>query len=147
VRTPVNIFVDDALGRVFTTRVNSNELYLYKRSIAITEICRETGMFDGIIYPTLAMRANTDNLALLPEVEDTKLELVRTEFYHVEEVDEVNFLYKMKLVDTATSLSATGEIAWKGRGDRWPSAYQPTLSIEDGLVVARDASGNLIDPE
>ena len=104
-------------------------------------------MFDGIIYPTLAMRANTDNLALLPEVEDTKLELVRTEFYHVEEVDEVNFLYKMKLVDTATSLSATGEIAWKGRGDRWPSAYQPTLSIEDGLVVARDASGNLIDPE
>ena len=72
-------------ARVFTQHVPAGQEELYRLPIALKDFALPTpGPFSGILYPSIAMYALMDNVALLiPEV-DTKLKLFEVIFLTVE---------------------------------------------------------------
>src|SRR5690606_30452101 len=67
--------------------------------------------FAGLLYPSLAMRCNADNLCLLPTAVDFGL---TCEVAWLDRVDEVlsDGKYKVTHIDYADNVAATGEIVW-----------------------------------
>jgi hypothetical protein len=89
------------LAELFTQQVPNSEEYRYKPSIAIAESFfnyRYTQLdyrFEGIIYPTLALRASCENLALTEEFASTGLMLTAADFVQVIDRNEQDvFLFK-----------------------------------------------------
>jgi hypothetical protein len=69
--------------------------------------------FGGILYPTLAMRANGDNVAILPEVIDTCLVLRSVDFLEIVNTDDLRFT--IRTIDHAAKYTPEGEIEWTDR--------------------------------
>ncbi len=130
-----------ALGNLFARR----DPGLYKLTAALAEFFMRPPL-NGLIYPTIAMSANADNLALKPEWVDTGLEFVGVEFVRIDAVR--GFERDVTVIDYATARS-DGSLDWKGRGPNWQLTemdQQLTLSAEQGVWVARDQDGNVVDP-
>lgn len=104
------------------------------------------GKFAGILYPSLAMRGNADNLVLLPDYADRHCELVHVEFVEIDSVRKGRIDFTE--YDFANSFSGDGLIRWKGRPKQY--SYDPTAGVvrsnEGGDEVYRDAAGNMILP-
>ena len=92
------------------------------------------------MYPTVAMRANSDNFALRPSA-DRKLILKKAEFVRVDAVED--FSFKITVLDTATEFP-NGKISWKGK-PKWTlkSGEMVKLVVEDGRLRAYDRDGNI----
>jgi hypothetical protein len=75
--------LQEALGNAFMSDVGENEKYKYKLTVAISEayllkeIENQSQQFCGVLYPTVRMAANGDNLALKPECVDAHLEFFK----------------------------------------------------------------------
>ena len=67
--------------------------------------------FSALLYPSAAMRANADILALKPDFADRHLRLVIVEFLMIDSVGE--FSYGVTPVDASRGIDAGGEIAWR----------------------------------
>lgn len=105
--------------------------------------------FAGILYPALAMKGNSDNLALLPDFVDKYLELKKVEYIRIDDVID-NSIYKVTLLDFANTFASTGQIIWKGRLPQWKISEHGeslTVSVENGKWVARNAKGEIVEPE
>lgn len=92
------------------------------------------------------MSANADNLALKPDWVDTGLDFVGVELVRIDAVR--GFERDVTVIDYATARS-DGSLEWKGRGPNWKLAengQQLTLRPEQGVWVARDHDGNIVDP-
>jgi hypothetical protein len=131
----------------------------YKLSVAITE--RLLGKLDdlenyrdapsqeefaGVVYPSLAMKANSDNLVLLPHFVDRALAIERVEYILVEDV--LNFSYRVRELDVATNFEEDGRIRWRGRPANWTIEPKRSLMlmVENGRWVARDERNNIVEP-
>lgn len=103
--------------------------------------------FGGIIYPTIAMRANADNVALVPEFVDRFLNLEGVEWIRVD-LEASDFKYQVTNLDFANSFTADGRIDWKGRLAHWVigPGRQVRVSVEHGKYVVRDDQGNIVEP-
>ena len=103
--------------------------------------------FAGILYPSLGMHANADNVALLPEFANKYLEFEQVEFIRVDS-DQHDFQYQITVLDFANSVDDHGGIEWKGRRPRWQieAIGQITFVAENGRWIARDELGNILDP-
>lgn len=157
--TPANRLVHNFLAEEFAREVATSSEHEYKISIAIAEklmgnILGEVaeGMpsgqkFSGILYPALAMRANADNLVLLPEAVDKHLSLKKVEFIRVDEI-KGDMQYQITLLDFADSFGLDGTIEWKGRIPHWvlPPGATATATVENGQWVLRDSSGKILPP-
>ncbi|MGH6933237.1 MAG: hypothetical protein ACREEE_12480 [Dongiaceae bacterium] len=148
------------LAEEFTRDVPDDQDYRYKLSVAIAERLlgevivaqREAGMpedlrYAGIIYPTVAMRANADNLALLPEFVDRCLALEQVECISVDSVD-ADKRFTITTHDFANSFAPDGMIEWQGRGPQWSLLPRATgrVGVENGQYVLRNPDGKIIDP-
>lgn len=145
----------------FTRVVSVGQEYLYKISTAIAEklyignvnmavsgdAFEGEARFGGLLYPTIAMRANSENVVLLPEFVDRFLELMSVEWVRVDS-KEPDFKYKVTVLDYANSFSSTGEIEWKGRGPEWKvhPGQQVMVSVENGKFIVRNERGEEVDP-
>lgn len=121
---------------------------MYKLSVAIAEKLFSDDMFDGLLYPTVQMQANADNLAIKPRYADSHLKFLKAEFARINAVREIAL--DIDVLDTAVELEADGKIVWRGRRDQWvlrEQGDQLTLSVENGRWVARDNIGRIVDPE
>lgn len=133
------------LAEAFTPRVRVDERHKYRLSVAIGEKLFAADMFDGLLYPSIAMRANSDNVAIKPTYADRHLKFERAEFARIDAVRDLQF--DITVLDTAVALDGSGNIQWRGRLDHWVLHKQGdalTMSVEHGRWVARDASGNIV---
>jgi hypothetical protein len=105
-------------------------------------------MFDGLLYPALAMRGNADNLAIKPPAVDKKLAFKKADFFQIEDYSDNS--YKVTWLDFANSLSCEGKIEWKGRLPQWKLGKKGEmlmLKVENGMWVARNPNGEVVEPE
>ena len=96
--TPANRLIHKFLSDEFSRQVSCGDEEMYKVSVAISELFQRPidgllhlaeNRFAGIVYPALALRAHSDNLALLPNFLDRYLKLERIEYMHADERIEV----------------------------------------------------------
>jgi hypothetical protein len=122
--------------------VRSGQEYKYKLSIAMAELFLEADV-DALLYPSIQMRANADNLAILPRYADKHLKFRRATFGVVDGIIDGGYVYR--IVDTAESVGSDGRFAWTGTVPSW--ARQPPvarLAYEDGRWMRYDKDGGVI---
>ena len=144
-----NELIKAFFSKEFAKKIADGQEHLYKISIAIAEHHFQQNIFSGLLYPTLAMKANSDNLVLKPEVVDNYLELNKVEYVLVEEVFE-NEKFNIKILDFANSFDSKGFIQWKGRLPHWVLREKGEilkLSVENNQWVARNKRGEIVEPE
>jgi hypothetical protein len=144
----LNEAVSEFLAESFIRVVPRGSEYEYKLSVAIADKLFADEHFDGLLYPAIAMRANADNFALKLRYANKHIQFQRAEYARIERVRD--FAFDITWLDTATALQADGTICWKGRLDRWviKEPYgQLNFTAEKGEWIARDKSGELVQPE
>lgn len=144
-----NSLIDDFLTNEFTKVVPVDQEYLYKISIAIAEKLFSDDLFDGLLYPTIPMRGNADNLAIKPRyLDENKLKIESVEFIRID--SKKDFTFQVTVLDFANSFKGDGSIEWKGRLPQWvlkEKDEELAFTAENGVWVARDKNGNIVEPE
>lgn len=139
--------IAEFLAELFTQQVAKGDEHTYKLTVAVAEKLFMDDLFDGLLYPTVPMRANADNFALKPRYADKHLRFLKAEFARIDA--ERDFAYDITVLDTATELGDDGSIRWRGRLDQWVlrnQGDQLTFTAENGKWVARDARGKIVEP-
>ena len=132
----------------FAQIVSPGQEHLYKLSIAMAELHFSNDMFGGLLYPSMVMRANADNLALKPECVNGHLSLRKVEYIRVDETGDQGF--KVTILDYADTFDEDGRIQWKGRHPHWfmrEKGQVLHLAVENGRWVARNEKGEVVEPE
>jgi len=141
-----NILIRNFIDEEFTKNVNEGEEYLYKITIALAEKHFSDDIFNGLLYPSIAIKAHSDNLALKPHYVDKNLMIERVEFIQI--ISVKGFEYKIKVLDLATSFGKDGSIEWKGHPGKWylkKKDDELILSVENGRWVAKDKEGKIVE--
>jgi hypothetical protein len=155
IESRANKLVHQFLADEFSKVIAPDRSYGYKLSIAIAEKLlfgdldvpvghgpTET-RFAGLVYPSFAMRANSDNIVLLPEFVDRYFSLREVEYIRIDAAEPENLKYEVTVVDFANSFS-NGLIEWKGRHRQWtlpPKSMLKMVVDEQGQWVAYDLEG------
>jgi hypothetical protein len=114
--------IKEAFSRHFMRPVSAEESHLYKMTTAIGEMhlgeIKEYGtQFAGILYPSVRMWANGDNLALLPWYVDRHLEFRKA--VHVKLKTRKETSMDVDYLDAAHSFDESGKLNWLGRLQNW----------------------------
>jgi len=142
-----NRFIAEFLSEIFTRRVKTGSEHEYILTIAIAEKLFSHGLYNGLLYPSIALWANADNFALKTNYVDNNLRFIKAEYANITDAKE-NF-FNVTVLDTATELLADGTIVWKGPPDKWviPPGETVKVSSENGKWVVRNASGKIVEPQ
>lgn len=143
-----NAFIRHFFATEFSKIITPGQEYLYKISIAISELHFSHEIFAGLLYPSLSMRANADNMVLKPECVDQYLRLHKVEYIRIDEASDYEF--KVTILDFADSLDPDGRIQWKGRCPHWVMRQKGQvlhLTVENGRWVAQNEKGEIVEPE
>jgi hypothetical protein len=100
------------------------------------------------MYPTIAMSARADNLALKAEFIDGGLEFVNAKYVVMKSSDGASI--NVDTLDFAPGVRPDGRLDWKGRTEQWILAKQGdtlAFSFENGERIARDQDGNIVEPQ
>lgn len=141
-----NRLIRNFIDEEFTKNVNEGEEYLYKITIALAEKHFSDDIFNGLLYPSIAIKGRSDNLALKPHYVDKNLMIERVDFIQI--ISVKGFEYKIKVLDLATSFGKDGSIEWKGHPGKWylkKKGDELILSVENGQWVARDKYGKIVE--
>lgn len=144
-----DLTINKFLAEEFTKTVPIAKEYLYKTSVAIAEQHFQQEMFDGLMYPAIAMKGNADNFALKPHTVDNKLILEKVEYIEITGGDK-NSGYEIKRLDFANSFAKDGKIEWKGRLPHWiirKRGETLKVAVENGKWIARNPNGEIVEPE
>lgn len=143
----LSALVHDYLSYKFSKIVNSEEEHYYKLTIAISRKLFKSDLFSGLLYPTIAMTGNADNIVLKRNFVDQTLELKSVEYIEIKEAKDRK--YDIQVLDSATKVNEKGDLLWSGRGLQWQLKQQGQellLKYEAGWI-AHDRDGSRIDPE
>ena len=157
-----NLLVAKYFATQFSKIVPKGEEHEFKISIAIAEkhylddvklrspLSRgygEATRFSGLIYPSISMRANADNVALLPTHADRFLVAVSVEWLRIDSRGP-DFSYQVTMLDFANSFGQAGDIEWKGRLPQWKVSPGQTATavVKNGHWVIRNEQGEVIEP-
>lgn len=147
--TQANKEVRAFLADIFSVDVKEWRSEWYKLTTAITEILVAEGTFGGLLYPTIAMSARADNLALKPEFLSDGLKFVGAKYVVMKDSDGASI--NVDTIDFAPGVRPDGRLDWKGRAEQWILAKQwdalTFTSDENGERIARDQDGNIVDPQ
>ena len=122
-------------------------VFAYNMGKKIGEKFWHGDIFQGIIYPSLAMKANSDNIAIKSECVDEYLELEEIEHIRIDKKnDELN--YDITILDTSGTFDKDGSIIWRGGLPQWTLKPGSALEVkaEKGRWVAKDDKGNEAKP-
>lgn len=117
-----NNAVRQAFSEAFMCMVGEEERHKYKLTTAIGElhlgeIVNSDIQFSGIMYPTVRMWGNGDNLALLPQFVDKHVTFKKAMHIRID-AKEGNRL-SVTYLDSATEFSEDGTLKWLGRLSNW----------------------------
>lgn len=126
------------LASKFITPVGIGEEWKYKISIAIGHILLTGNRIDGIMYPTVAMQGNVDNIAIKSACVSRYLVLEGVEFVRV--IDKRGGSYSYEIIDSATKVDDHDYLIWAGDTTKgitcWKSDEPPTTSNQAGFEVS-----------
>lgn len=105
--------IDKFFEKSFTRVINPGEEDLYKLTAIIAErfFRNKYDSKCGLMYPTIAMQANTENFALTPSLVDERLQFESAAWFIVEEAR--GFTYKVKKLSYSEFIDSNGQIIWK----------------------------------
>ena len=137
--------VKEAFSRHSTCKVNSDESFRYKLTVAIGEmhlgsIATHNTQFAGILYPSIRMWANGDNLALLPWYVDQHLEFRKA--VHVRIKGRTETVLNIDYLDAAREFDEAGRLKWLGRILAWNLPPKHTAKFLG--VAGPDVDGDYI---
>jgi hypothetical protein len=138
-----DLLVNKFLSDLFTSEHPERD---YLMSIAVAEKMLDAEMMDGLLYPSLAMSANADNIALKPRFADQHLRAIYAECLEITAVKGKRI--SVKGLDEARHIS-DGKIEWLGHVGNWQltkHGQQLLFEAVDGHWIARDEDGNIVDP-
>lgn len=148
---------NDLLAQRFANPLDTQEFY--RKTVAIKHCFWRnatssiTGVQSahslGLMYPSIACKANHDNFGLPPEYVDNNLKLLEATLCRIEDVDFQNLKIPVTYLDFATTFGPGGEIEWKGRLPQWVMKEAGSVlnfTVENGQWVARDSKGNIVEP-
>jgi RES domain len=133
----------EGFSRYFMRKIADDESRLYRLTVAIGEIHLGTivgqeNQFAGILYPSVRMWANGDNLALLPWFVDNHLEFRKA--VHVQIKGRTGTTIDIDYVDAAHEFDEAGELKWLGRVQSW--TLQPKQGGKFVGVAGPDQDGD-----
>lgn len=146
----LNEMVHEYLGYLFSKPVKlDSEKIDYKLTSTIADIMMHSEDIHGLLYPTIQMLGNADNILIKPDFVDEHLEFLNVEFIEIKESDDDSFI--VDRLDSAVSASVeNGRLTWSGRPLQWELKEDGMVATfeysADGTWVGRDQSGKVIDP-
>lgn len=141
-----NSIIRDYLARIFTRRVPEDEKHRKKLTAAISEMYLKADEIDGILYPSVEMWGNEDNLAIKTQAVDQKLEPISAEFIEIQKRGEKGI--ETDTLDTSTTIEE-GEIQWNGHGHQWvleKDGAWGAFKYEDGRWKLKNSPPNGVRP-
>ncbi len=144
----LNALVHDYLAYNFSRSLKGQRDHRYRLAIAISRKLFLSDIFDGLIYPTIRMSGNADNIVLKTDVVDRLLQFVSVEFVAVKAVRGMKI--DIVKLDSATRIDSDGNLLWTGRNLQWNLRHkgeQLTVVVEGGEFVAYDDLGNRVELE
>lgn len=111
---PTNARLQAFFAQEFTKQVRRGEPWQFKFAAAVACNALETENIDGVMYPTVAMRANSDNFAI-KRSSLCKVRLVKAEYVRVDSVGD--FSFTATVLNVATDFDGQS-INWQGT-PRW----------------------------
>jgi hypothetical protein len=138
----------DFLAEAFVRKVCAGQEGYYRITASIAEWLLHSDIINGLLYPTIAMKANSDNFAIKTEYFDKSIQFDHAEFDRIDGVE--NGQYNITILDTASEVNTGGNILWKGRLGKWELKNKGdslTFQSEYGEWVARNDRGEIIKPE
>ena len=116
------------LSKLFMKRAEDATLEYYKLTAAIAEAhlgtVNDTDEFAGILYPSVRMWANGDNIALTPRYADEHLEFRRATRVRIDKCKANGF--DITYVECAKQVDEAGYLKWLGRLLTWQIPPQTT---------------------
>ncbi len=151
-KNELNTYVQNYLAKAFSQIISKSNPNLYKLTIAIAEKHysedeNSNVLFGGILYPTIPMNANGDNLVIRQSfVDEGNLEFMEAEWIKVKNMHD--FKFDVDVLDWANSISSTGIIEWKGRIQLWDIFPDEGFyfAIENGRQIGKNRYGETIQP-
>lgn len=138
----LNEYVYNYLGGVFSKQVIDSNYY--KLTVAITNKLMIGDFFGGILYPTIQMFGNADNLALKPTFVDTGLDFISVEYLKITDVD--GKYYTFETLDTSNTIKNDGTIDWSGKTLGWDIKDQLKIKSNGIEYIALDENNTRINP-
>ena len=110
--------INEAISKLFTKKVDLDEAFWYKLTVALAEFhlgraASKNISIAGILYPSIRVSANADNIALLPWFVDKHLEFRKAVHIRVKERSEAAF--NIEYLDAAHEFDVDGRLNWLGR--------------------------------
>lgn len=135
--------IQEILSRYFMHTVGNSELDRYKLTAAIGEvhlgkINNSSHQFAGLLYPSVRMWANGDNLALLPWFVDKHLEFRKA--VHIRVENSENKKFDITYLNSASSFDESGHLIWLGRLPNW--TIEPGQHCRATVVKGPDEDGD-----
>lgn len=106
-----NIKINEFFAEKFTQIITQGNEHHYNLTATIAETFMCTATECGLVYPTIAMRANTENFVLTKELVDQCLKLVMVKWCRIDEVNGLD--YKLTILECADNFNTNGEIKWR----------------------------------
>ncbi len=141
----------------FTVDVSAGFEYRYKQSVALTEFWCEhdqklpvypdgpqTDEIAGVVYPSLQMRGDADNVMFWPKFVHSSLALRHVQYVLVEKADHARLAFTFLSLALADAFAGGPATAIKWRDDLPPEdARRCHIALENGKWVQRDGWGNV----
>jgi hypothetical protein len=138
-----NRALNEILSDYFMRKVTLDLSSLYKLTTAIGEIHlgsigNNAMQFAGLLYPSVRMWGNGDNLALLPWFVDNHLEFRKA--VHVRIKGRADPQMQIEYLDAAHKIDVSDHLSWLGRIKKW--ALQPQQTGNFRCMPGRDEDGD-----
>lgn len=143
----LNSMIYEYLAFIFSRPIegNTEEIY-YKLTSSIANIMMSSEVIQGLLYPTVQMWANANNILLKPSFVDEHMDFVNVE---VGKIRHENGNYIFDRIDSATNANMIdGKLAWSGRPLEWNITKRGMYTAEGtakGVWAIREPSGNVLD--
>jgi hypothetical protein len=144
--------INELFESLFRRKISNNE---YHSTIAISEVLFDPigGLPDNeqagaIIYRSVAMQSQIDNLAIKPWFADRHLEWVNA--VHIRVISISSGVSETKELDFSNEMTDSGKLIWKGRPPKryWPVNPENLLVFEESEYgeICKDESGKVVLP-
>lgn len=135
----------ETLSKYFTRVSDGGGNAIYKITTAIGElhlgdIASHSLQFAGLIYPSVRLWGNADNMALQPWFVDKHLQFRKAVHCQITEISDERV--SIRTLDHANAFDADGNLVWKGRMPVWQlgPGKQARMTLEAGV----DADGDYV---
>jgi len=124
--------------------VDDMETYRYKLTTAIGELhlgtVNEIHQFAGVLYPSVRMWANGDNIALLPWFVDRHLKFQKALHIRIDRREDPQFSFTY--LDAANQFGDDGKLLWLGEMPSW--TLQPGQAVICTCNLGVDDDGDYV---